>query len=159
VLRASCNITRPPILLLTTTQLPRLARTLDDLGRTISTISRGQTRSRSRSGSSCYADVAAMSEQLPLPPLVGSDEIGSPSSVCHFGLQSRDPWCLSGEPRVDPRHPQYQSVPGRRRYTPDSSQHEKGHSARLRKVWLSFGNSRSLCVQKVFRRLQRVFRS
>jgi hypothetical protein len=42
----------------------------------------------------------------PLPPLqlVGSDEVGSPSSVCHFGLPSRGA-SLGIEPRVDPRHP------------------------------------------------------
>ena len=78
--------------------------------RASSNISRGQTRSRSRSGSSCYVDVAALSKQLPLPPLVGSEEVGSPSSVCHFDLTSRG--TSVGSLASIPGTPQSQSVPG-----------------------------------------------
>ena len=78
--------------------------------RASSNISRGQTRSRSRSGISCYVDIAALSKQLPLPPLVGSEEVGSPSSVCHFDLTSRG--TSLGSLASIPGTPQSQSVPG-----------------------------------------------
>ena len=54
-------------------------------------------------------DVAAFSEQLPLPPLVGSEEVGSPSSACHFDLTSRG--TSLGSLASIPGTPQSQSVP------------------------------------------------
>ncbi len=80
--------------------------------RASSNISREQTRSRSRSGISCYVDIAALSKQLPLPPLVGSEEVGSPSSVCHFDLTSRGTsWGASRQFLAPPSHSLFLVLP------------------------------------------------